>query len=120
MLDDKHYRKLLLTAQAQIMSRLHDNLPDDLHSSVEDVTLDDNAVADEAVSTSLLLDDELTATLGQIESALRKLDDGTYGLCAVDGKPIEQRRLNALPWATLCLKHQARKDDASGAQVFTM
>jgi RNA polymerase-binding transcription factor DksA len=50
----------------------------------------------------------LETTLNEIEDALRKLDEGTYGLCEVCGKPIDERRLHAMPMATRCLEDQAR------------
>ncbi len=41
--------------------------------------------------------------LVQIDDALRRMDAGTYGLCERCGQPIELERLEALPYATLCL-----------------
>jgi RNA polymerase-binding transcription factor DksA len=38
--------------------------------------------------------------LDQVERALRRMDEGTYGLSEVTGKPIPIERLEALPWAT--------------------
>ena len=38
----------------------------------------------------------------QVRSALERVQNGTYGTCARCGKPIEPRRLVALPYATLC------------------
>jgi RNA polymerase-binding transcription factor DksA len=37
--------------------------------------------------------------LEEIDAALKRLDEGTYGTCEVDGTPIEFERLQALPWA---------------------
>jgi RNA polymerase-binding transcription factor DksA len=37
------------------------------------------------------------------EHALKRLDDGTYGTCEVDGEPIPEERLEALPAARLCM-----------------
>jgi DnaK suppressor protein len=41
--------------------------------------------------------------LDQVERALRKIADGTYGRCATCGKAIEAARLKALPHASLCI-----------------
>lgn len=41
--------------------------------------------------------------LGQVEEALRRIDDGTYGTCERCAGPIEPERLAALPYATLCI-----------------
>ncbi len=55
-----------------------------------------------------------TVTAGQlsqltleIDRALEKLDEGTYGLCDVCGAPIGPDRLEALPWAVLCVTCKA-------------
>ncbi|HEX9131674.1 MAG TPA: TraR/DksA C4-type zinc finger protein [Ktedonobacteraceae bacterium] len=37
--------------------------------------------------------------LADIEEALRRLQDGTYGRCLTCGQPIPERRLEAIPWA---------------------
>ena len=44
--------------------------------------------------------------LAQIERAIERFDAGTYGLCEVTGKPIPLARLQALPYATLCIEAQ--------------
>lgn len=41
--------------------------------------------------------------LAAIRLALARLDDGTYGACSKCGKPIDDRRLQAMPTATTCL-----------------
>ena len=48
--------------------------------------------------------DALTAKLADVERALAKLDDGTYGLCDRCGALIPDERLEARPWAVLCLR----------------
>jgi DnaK suppressor protein len=49
-------------------------------------------------------------TLAQIDRALSRLDDGTYGTCERCGEPIAEERLRARPWATLCIDDQRRAD----------
>lgn len=44
--------------------------------------------------------------LAQVDRALEKIEEGTYGLCDRCGAPIEESRLQAVPEATLCLEHQ--------------
>jgi RNA polymerase-binding transcription factor len=41
--------------------------------------------------------------LAQVEAALARLDAGTYGACASCGRPIAPERLEAIPWAALCI-----------------
>ena len=47
--------------------------------------------------------------LAEIEHALRKKDQGTYGVCDFCGQPIDPVRLEALPQANLCLNCKARQ-----------
>ena len=57
---------------------------------------------DESVSITLTsLERE---TLNQIDTALERLDSGEYGTCIECGKPISGRRLQAIPWASRCVK----------------
>jgi RNA polymerase-binding protein DksA len=48
--------------------------------------------------------------LTQADHALRRLDEGTYGLCEVCGKPIGKARMQAFPRATLCLDDKQRQE----------
>ena len=48
--------------------------------------------------------------LQQVEHALERIDDGTYGLCERCGKPIGKMRLMAFPRATLCLPCKQREE----------
>ena len=45
----------------------------------------------------------IAVTLADVERALEKLRDGTYGTCDSCGEPIGDERLEAIPWATLCI-----------------
>jgi DnaK suppressor protein len=47
--------------------------------------------------------DNLTASLEQIDRALAKLDEGSYGSCDVCGAPIPEARLAARPESTVCV-----------------
>ena len=49
-----------------------------------------------------ILDNE-KALLAEVQQALVRIDHGTYGICSNCGQPIPKKRLEALPWATLCL-----------------
>ena len=54
--------------------------------------------------------EQVEAELADVEHALRRLDEGTYGTCEVDGKPIPEDRLEAMPAARFCLEHQAEAE----------
>jgi RNA polymerase-binding protein DksA len=43
-------------------------------------------------------------TLDRIETALERIEDGTYGTCEECGVKIPKKRLDALPYATMCVK----------------
>jgi DnaK suppressor protein len=65
-------------------------------------------MADSATETYLReldegLEEDAGHLLGEIDAALRRIEDGTYGTCAVCGKPIGEARLEAIPYATLCI-----------------
>jgi DnaK suppressor protein len=45
----------------------------------------------------------LRTNLREVERAIAKLDDGSYGRCERCGNPIGDERLDAIPWATLCI-----------------
>jgi len=51
----------------------------------------------------------LDAKLADVERALEKLDEGTYGACDVCGEPIGDERQEAIPWAVRCVADAARR-----------
>lgn len=55
----------------------------------------------------LALSAHARAAVDQIDAALARIDDGTYGICLVSGKPIPRQRLNAIPWAAERVEHKA-------------
>jgi DnaK suppressor protein len=52
---------------------------------------------------------KLDAKLRDVERALVKLDEGTYGTCDVCGEPIAPERLEAIPWAVRCVRDAAAR-----------
>ena len=48
---------------------------------------------------------EARQSLIYVENALSRIENGTYGKCEVCGEQIEEQRLHALPYATLCMEH---------------
>jgi DnaK suppressor protein len=47
------------------------------------------------------------ALLSEVQAALKRIEDGTYGRCVVCGEPIPEKRLEAIPWASRCVKDEA-------------
>ena len=69
----------------------------------------DEDLADVASSTferekGLALESSVQAMLAQVEEALSRIDDGSYGICQRCGAPIDAARLRVLPYATLCIR----------------
>jgi DnaK suppressor protein len=54
------------------------------------------------------LEENADHQLAEIDAALKRIEDGTYGTCVVCGKPIGDERLEALPWTRYCID-DARK-----------
>lgn len=52
------------------------------------------------------LADNARGILRRIDEALKRMEDGTYGICVRCHRPIEEARLEALPYATLCIQDQ--------------
>jgi RNA polymerase-binding transcription factor DksA len=73
-----------------------------------DVGLDDES-ADAGTATferekDLSIENNVRDLLHKIDRALKRMDDGTYGICDICGKPIEKARIKALPYVDLCIK----------------
>lgn len=73
-----------------------------------DVGIDDEA-ADAGTATferekDLSIENNVRDLLQKIESALQRMDEGSYGICDICGKPIEKARVKALPYVDLCIK----------------
>ena len=86
--------------------KLRQRLATDDEDGIAEQTPDDEGAA----ATRNLLEDLKLDTrqrrfklLSDIEFALQKLREGTYGNCESCGEEISERRLQALPWAQLCL-----------------
>ena len=56
------------------------------------------------------LEEGVRQTLTDIDRALAKIEDGSYGTCEICGKPIGAERLKAIPWARYCIDDQRKQD----------
>ena len=66
----------------------------------------DAGVVEEDASADFDEAERDSTVLQQVRDALLRIEAGTFGLCVVDGQPIETERLDASPWVRFCLKHQ--------------
>jgi DnaK suppressor protein len=55
--------------------------------------------------------------LADVQHALQRLDQGTYGLCVVCGQPIPEKRLEALPWTSRCIKDEEQLEQRIESQT---
>ncbi len=78
--------------------------PGSTQDQVDDNFADSGQVAAEQGENQALAA-QLRNELSEIERALRKLDDGTYGRCEACGEPIAPARLEAMPAARFCINH---------------
>jgi len=75
----------------------------------------DDHIADSATDTFMReLDDGLEENaehlLAEVNAALARIDDGTYGKCTACGRTIPDERLEAVPWASLCLDDKRKQE----------
>jgi DnaK suppressor protein len=52
----------------------------------------------------------LSRLIADVEAALKRIHDGTYGACQACGRPIGAARLSAIPWCSLCIECQEAAD----------
>jgi RNA polymerase-binding transcription factor DksA len=82
---------------------------DKLEPSTSDSRVDDNfadlgqVAAEQGENQALAA--QLRQELAEVDRALAKLDDGTYGRCETCGEPIAPARLEAMPAARFCINH---------------
>ena len=60
--------------------------------------------------SDLSLAENVKDLLVRVNDALQRIADGTYGFCRVCGRPIERERLEALPYADLCIEDKKAEE----------
>lgn len=116
MINTDHYKKLILKELAEVeaelktVGRKNPSNPDDWEPTPE--KLDTDRADEMEVAQSLDAYEENSAILKQLEirfndlkDALKRIEEGTYGICERSGKPIEKERLDANPAARTCIAH---------------
>uniref|UniRef100_Q01TC0 Transcriptional regulator, TraR/DksA family n=1 Tax=Solibacter usitatus (strain Ellin6076) TaxID=234267 RepID=Q01TC0_SOLUE len=91
-------------AEQEVRTASEGEVGDPLDRSVDDTA------ADEGLHNSSV-DSE---TLQQVDDALRRIEQGSYGKCVICGKPIEPARLEAIPWTPYCKADQERLETVKG------
>jgi RNA polymerase-binding protein DksA len=119
-IDTLEFRSLLERERRRVVdtiAHLHEDTARNMEDEVGELAGrgSDNHLGDMATVTfDRELDEGLEEgalqTLAQIDRAISRLDEGTYGICERCGKPIGEERLRARPWATLCIDDQRLAD----------
>ncbi len=115
-IDTDRFRDVLLEERRRVehaIATLRAEHPGSLDDEVEEVAATSDDLAETATAT---LGREIDYTLGensgevlaQIDAALKRIDDGTYGTCTNCGREIAIERLEAYPWASLCIDCKRR------------
>ena len=109
-------RALLEHKLAELQQRIEElRVQENIEVAEED--LEESAVrASDTELEEAMLSGELKL-LHDIKSALKRIDEGSYGYCLVCGQPIPARRLEALPWAGLCVKDQQESERSQHHKV---
>jgi len=113
------YKDLLLKLRDRIIDEIsflsHDNLNRSQKESSGDLSSHSFHMADQGTDN---FDREFAASLlnnehdvlYEIEEALRRIEQGTYGICEMSEKPIERERLKVIPFARYCVAVQSEME----------
>lgn len=101
----EQYKLQLQALRREFTERIH-ALDKDLHHTEEPVEKDFSEQATQLENSDVLtaLDDEARSAVIQIDNALFRISNDTFGICEVCGEHINEDRLQALPFASLCIK----------------
>jgi RNA polymerase-binding transcription factor len=108
-IETDRFRDALLEAKKRVEAAIQ-NLHEENSGSLADDAGEETAhdLADTATETydrelDYSLEENSEHVLEEIEAALKRIEEGTYGICMNCGMQIAEARLEALPWATLCI-----------------
>jgi len=104
MLDVTIYKTKLLSLRDEISSRI-DAIEKDLHHEEHAIEKDFAEQATQLENEEVLssLDNEAKATAMEINKALLRIENNTYGQCIMCNEPINEKRLAVTPYASMCV-----------------
>ena len=112
------YRQRLLELEASLSNHVRRDVRSGREQLIDTAAdAGDASVADESESEDFTEAELDASTLQQVQAALRRIENGTYGQCLVDGGPIESKRLDAVPWAPYCIRHQKLLEAAAKSKA---
>jgi DnaK suppressor protein len=117
----QHYKQRLLDLEKTLSSQIGHETDQGRGEFIESAhDVGDASIADEGASEEFTEAEHNSAVLKQVREALSRVANGTFGMCIVDGGPIEERRLEAVPWTPYCLKHEQRLEAAASSKTPTL
>ena len=106
----EYFRRKLITWKQDLLNQSSETI-DNLQDSARAVPdLADRASEETDRALELRTRDRQRKLIAKIDSALRRIDDGSYGFCEETGEPISLKRLDARPIATLSIEAQERHE----------
>src|SRR5262245_56049782 len=117
-MDIAQQKRRLLKLERELEDRLGLNVKT-ARSVIDDQPEDAGGVAvvDALKDEYFSLAESDAAILGAVHDALQRIKDGTYGKCIIDGEPIEEKRLESIPWTPYCFKHQKQIEAKAGMRT---
>ncbi|GAA0311915.1 TraR/DksA family transcriptional regulator [Psychrobacter aestuarii] len=99
-------RQRLLALKEEYRTRI-DAIEDHIQNPQDDLNehWEDQAISYRQNDMRKNLQAEAQQNLVYVDNALSRIENGTYGECEVCGEAIEPQRLEAVPYATLCMQH---------------
>ncbi len=105
-----YFRDKLHNWKSEILEESKDTLHNLQERRANHPDLADRATSETARSLELRTRDRQRKLISKIDSALKRIDAGTYGYCEETGEPISLKRLDARPVATLSIEAQERHE----------
>jgi DnaK suppressor protein len=106
----EYFRQKLLTWKEEILKEAKETVAHLQAESENHPDLADRASSETERAIELRARDRQRKLIAKIDSALLRLEDGTYGYCEETGEPISLKRLEARPIATLSVEAQERHE----------
>jgi DnaK suppressor protein len=106
----EYFRQKLLRWRSELLQEATDTLSNLTEQNLQQPDMADRASLETEHSIELRTRDRERKLISKIDSALKRIEDGTYGYCEETDEPIALRRLEARPIATLSLEAQERHE----------
>jgi DnaK suppressor protein len=106
----EYFRRKLMNWKDEILQEARETLTALQTESENHADIADRASSETDRAIELRARDRQRKLISKIDSAIGRLDDGTYGFCEETGDPISLKRLDARPIATLSIEAQERHE----------